>query len=511
MISMDARIYVCTHKQYTKPDAKLYRSLHVGKALGEELGYEGDDTGDSISHKNKNYCELTGVYWIWKNVDCDVAGICHYRRYFEKDGALLSEDDTERILAEYDVILPMSSCTKYRNLYEHYDKRHYIKDMEICRQVVAEKYPDYLTALDLCMHCNFFSMGNMMIAPKAIFDSYCAWLFDILFEVEKRVDISGYDPYQARIMGYLSERLLRVWFLHHSYKIKELAVKMIDPQEEAAAADAAALKRRYVSLMIRDVLQSYQQKHVRYEDKGKAAGERTQNAAGQERMPVWIFWAQGETEAPETVKLCIDSARRRFPKDKAQVRVLDIGSVGQYVPFPQHIIDKYNQGKIMPNYLADFIKAAVLYQYGGLWMNPSVYVARQPEDAWFDDEKMRMDKSGAVIKTHAENILFLFLWEACCKYWENCDAPIDGDLWHYMLDAAQTCIDGFADIALRSEEMEAQLADLDKSAGRRYRAEFYEALTAGRIFGRLSWKKTYPKENIVGQQTVYGHLLQGGG
>lgn len=69
---MDTRIYVMTHKQYTKPDDSLYRTLHVGRALSEDLGYEGDDTGEQISNKNRNYCELTGMYWIWKNVSCDI-------------------------------------------------------------------------------------------------------------------------------------------------------------------------------------------------------------------------------------------------------------------------------------------------------------------------------------------------------------------------------------------------------------------------------------------------------
>lgn len=42
-------------------------------------------------------------------------------------------------------------------------------------------------------------------------DDYCTWLFDILAELEKRVDISEYDAFQARYLGRVSEILFNVW------------------------------------------------------------------------------------------------------------------------------------------------------------------------------------------------------------------------------------------------------------------------------------------------------------
>lgn len=60
------------------PDDKIYMPLHVGREGKSDLGYQGDNTGDNISLKNANYCELTGLYWAWKNLNADYIGLVHY-------------------------------------------------------------------------------------------------------------------------------------------------------------------------------------------------------------------------------------------------------------------------------------------------------------------------------------------------------------------------------------------------------------------------------------------------
>ena len=69
---MNTEIWVITHKKYNEIPDDLYKTIHVGRAISSDLGYTGDDTGDNISFKNRNYCELTGMYWLWKNHQCDI-------------------------------------------------------------------------------------------------------------------------------------------------------------------------------------------------------------------------------------------------------------------------------------------------------------------------------------------------------------------------------------------------------------------------------------------------------
>ena len=65
---MSVTIFTMTHKKFPTPGDLIYVPLQVGRAGAEDLGYIGDDAGVSISEKNCYYGELTGVYWVWKNI-----------------------------------------------------------------------------------------------------------------------------------------------------------------------------------------------------------------------------------------------------------------------------------------------------------------------------------------------------------------------------------------------------------------------------------------------------------
>lgn len=225
---MDTRIYIATHKPFNAPQEQGYIPLHVGRIDHGDLGYTGDDTGEQISHKNSSYCELTGIYWMWKNVTCDIIGLCHYRRYFVDNDALLTKQQIESLLETYDLIIGTSSKTPARTIASHYAGVHFQKDWDICRESLVSLYPEYADAFDVVANSNLMNLGNMMICKKTLFDQYCAWLFPLLSETERRTDISEYDTFQARLYGYLAERLMRVWILMQDIRVREVAIQLID-------------------------------------------------------------------------------------------------------------------------------------------------------------------------------------------------------------------------------------------------------------------------------------------
>lgn len=228
------KIYVVSHKNFNLPAENLYVPIQVGfkEDLFGEKGLR-DNTGDNIAAKNKNYCELTALYWIWKNAaNVDRIGICHYRRYFYKNviskyqNDILKENDLKDIFKNYDIILP-----EKLNVIGDVEHFYYIqgegrkKDIDNVKKIITQKYPAYISSLNKVLSGKSASYCNMMITSNKIFSEYCEWLFDILFELEKITDLTGYSEAEARIYGYLSEILLNVWVSKNNYRIKFLPVK----------------------------------------------------------------------------------------------------------------------------------------------------------------------------------------------------------------------------------------------------------------------------------------------
>lgn len=227
---MEIKVYIAMHKLFALPAVDdCYIPLQVGSAGKESLGYLTDDDGCNISQKNENYCELTGMYWIWKNCPGDIVGLCHYRRFLAQNGHILTQNEIETILQQYDLILPDSSMSRYKNAYAHYCDKHQERDLLCCLEVIREHCPEYENAFRWTISSNLISMGNILIAHRKTFHAYCEWLFDILFEVEKRIDIQGYDAYQRRVFGFLSERLLRAWLvMQKGLRVREEAVLYLE-------------------------------------------------------------------------------------------------------------------------------------------------------------------------------------------------------------------------------------------------------------------------------------------
>ena len=228
---MDIQIYVISHLlediEKTRNDS-IYTPLFVGRNGKENFGYCSDDNGDNISNKNPYFCELTGLYWMWKQSKADIIGLCHYRRFFvnEKNN-LLEKDEIESILNDYDLIIPNFGTSLLENVYEDYDNEHYGKDLDLCRELVGEMTPEYLDSYDKVIYGKKLCHYNMFIAKKEIINGYCEWVVPILFELEKEINAKDYDDYRKRVNGFLTERLFNVWFTHNNLKVRETKVKLV--------------------------------------------------------------------------------------------------------------------------------------------------------------------------------------------------------------------------------------------------------------------------------------------
>lgn len=231
-------IIVATHKPYWMPiEQSIYIPLHAGSAGKPSIGFQRDDDGSNISEKNKTFCELTGHYWAWKNLDADIYGLCHYRRYFgtrqfwkKKKERILKAALIERYFKRCDMVLPRKRHYWIETNQSQYEHAHHANDLVVVQSVLRELCPEYLPAWHTSMQRTSGHRFNMFLMRRNVFIAYSKWLFSVLFEVEKRLDISDYSEKDKRVFGYVAERLLDVWVEHNQIVFAECAVVNLEKQ-----------------------------------------------------------------------------------------------------------------------------------------------------------------------------------------------------------------------------------------------------------------------------------------
>ena len=231
----DIKILECVFKN----SAEVYENMIYPVSAGAELYNKNDivlsmrdDTGENISKKNPFYCELTVQYWAWKKLKCDVCGIFHQRRFLDfsmknkKYPYSITEKSDEKTLRNaglsYEKICELFDnysiiANKRENLFESVEDfynrndRQNSDDMGLLKDIIKEKYPEYFPYAETYFKGTYSYFCNVFIMDKENFDKYSQWLFDILFEYEKRKPQNLFYP---REMGKLGERLFGVYMYY---------------------------------------------------------------------------------------------------------------------------------------------------------------------------------------------------------------------------------------------------------------------------------------------------------
>lgn len=250
----NCKILICCHKPCELPPNPdgIFLPIQVGAAISNvDLGMQRDDQVngepcDNISAKNKSYCELTALYWAWKNIkklhpNLKYIGLNHYRRYFSfdrknyfDDAVILPENEVknyrldktklEKILSKYNALMAKPRTYPY-SLKVDYSVNHVSEDINTIEKIIHDKYPSYNKDFISVITCNNkLSHYNMNVIGWNDFCKYCEWLFSILYEAEKIINIEHYNATQSRIWGYLAERLFNVWIKHSNLKVKFLNI-----------------------------------------------------------------------------------------------------------------------------------------------------------------------------------------------------------------------------------------------------------------------------------------------
>lgn len=270
-MNANGAIFTAYHKKFPIPDVDIIFPIHTGrdctketkdgKIKTEELEWLesktiGDNTGDNISKRNREYSECTALYWAWKNVDINkykYVGLNQYRRMFilndEYDKARnnqekevhkcvhykadkkkltdkigLTDANIVDILSKYDVIVPYPCDLEKKKIHSVYEDwvvaipGVHVNDLVMLEEKYKEFYPAETEAFSEYLNSPNKMMYQIFITTPKIFNEYCEWLFDILFKIEKNVNVDLYTTNGKRTMGYLAEVLYGFYFMHKEKK-----------------------------------------------------------------------------------------------------------------------------------------------------------------------------------------------------------------------------------------------------------------------------------------------------
>lgn len=210
----------------------------------------GDNTGDNISDRRETFCELTVQYWAWKHAKADYIGLCHYRRFLSitdrrfsgdpyghvrepllnsrsaRKYGLNNQEAMERLIqgndvvtVEYhnvcDVVTPKG---RKNTVYDHwaaFDQVYIEKEtLDLLEDIVQERHPQYLAAMQKFMNGSLLRGFNCFVMRRELFDEMCNFEFDVLFELEKRLDMTGYSQTMCRSPGFMGEILFCTYIVY---------------------------------------------------------------------------------------------------------------------------------------------------------------------------------------------------------------------------------------------------------------------------------------------------------
>lgn len=230
VLKSNVDIYVITshldnmniYGQQMEPYRKM---LQVGADLTKiRKGCLLDNVGDNISEKNKEYCECTGLYWIWKNTKGqDYLGIEHYRRRMRIDGSVINQAYAKNI----DILLPTPQfgfMTNYefmtRSLVTEYD-------WNVVERIITEIDGTYKKTLEQYRNGYFYFSCNIGLMKRIIFDEYCSFAFLVAERLEKHYEDKNIVRKGDRFMGFIFEHLFSIFIMKNYSRLNIYCTELL--------------------------------------------------------------------------------------------------------------------------------------------------------------------------------------------------------------------------------------------------------------------------------------------
>lgn len=223
---------------------------------------------------------------------------------------------------------------------------------------------------------------------------------------------------------------------------------------------------------------------------------------------IWTLWWQGMNQAPEIVKACLKSQQDNMVSDGFQYTIITKDNWNQYIALPVHIMEKVENGKITLTHFSDIIRAELLKQYGGVWIDATVFCNKridlEPVSQIYTAKCSPTPKSltlgrwaGFLIGDKKGSKLFSFMSDAFALYWEKYDSLVAYLLIDYIIAIAYK---HFPEVKAEFDSIPANqraLWDMLRRLNQKYDDDVWNRALDGSDFWKLSYKDEFNGGKLV--------------
>lgn len=230
---------------------------------------------------------------------------------------------------------------------------------------------------------------------------------------------------------------------------------------------------------------------------------------------IWVYWKQGIENAPDIVRICINSMYKNI--DGVKIMLLSDANLYEFISIEKHILAAVERGSITPTHFSDIVRTKLLKKYGGLWLDSTIFV---PNKVSFSEivynsqgiftitEKSRDDSifipngrwTGFCFGVNKKNsAIFRTLDELFTTYWEKENHLIDYFLIDYFLEML------YQHLALEVNNINKHGETLFSIINEKFDETLYNEYSKNVTFHKFSYKVPLI-ENIGNELTLWGYL-----
>ncbi|MDF2841841.1 MAG: capsular biosynthesis protein [Herbinix sp.] len=234
--------------------------------------------------------------------------------------------------------------------------------------------------------------------------------------------------------------------------------------------------------------------------------------------PIWVFWWQGLVKAPEIIKTCLESIVKYAGGH--EVRLITRYNYSKYVEIPDYIMNKLKSRHISITHFSDILRIHLLYQYGGLWIDATVfltdYISDEINDYGFYTINHGLYQNYHVCKgkwstffiaTAPNNPLFEYLMDIFHEYLKKEKIVICYLLIDCLIALGYENVDNFKKqidyVPLNNTGVGIMKCCLNQI----YNKKLFDSITKNSYIHKLTYKFKYKKGRFHGR-TLYGYLLE---